>query len=163
MNWCIVAVLLGDKYKKFGELFCHNYSKAVPHQQRPEIILLVDTTDGINVSKYDFVTLKLLPEELVASIVTNITFGTGTVINFDYSLKRFGFQAGLDAGYTDICFIDADMMIRKWDPEVFNKCNVPGLWAGRGYPSSGFGTKPVDNIQDVKFTPKLTALKKELQ
>lgn len=163
MKWCIVSVLVGAKYKKFAEMFCKSYEISTCADDRPEVLWIVDTDEDLNVSQYDFVTVDTLPGEAIADIDINRTFGTGTVRNFDYSLKRYGYQAALDRGYTNICFIDADMTIRKWDSAVIDKCDKPGLWAGRGYPSSGFGTKPVSNVTDVTFTPKLAALKKELQ
>ena len=163
MKWCIVSVLVGEKYKKFAEMFCKSYLASTPADDRPEVIWVVDSKDGLNVDHYDFVSVELLPEEAIKGLDVSRTFGTGTVRNFDYSLKRFGYQVALDKGYTNICFIDADMTIRKWDPGIINKCDKPGLWAGRGYPSSGFGTKPVSSSADVVFTPKLRALKNELQ
>lgn len=162
---CIVSVVVGAKYKKFANLFCYDYNiETGDHTNtRPEVILVVDDYDGLNVSKYDFVTVKTLPEDALHDIDTGRTFGTGTVKNFDYSLKRFGYQAAIDAGYTDIIFIDMDMTIRKWDESVFDACTPPGLWAGRGYSSAGFGGGwPGKHVSDIKFTPKLRALKKEL-
>lgn len=162
-NICIVSVIVGDKYKKFAEVFCESYNDKVPKNEQQELIFVVENTDNLNVSSYDNVTIKYLQDEVLEGVNSSKTFGTGTVRNFDYSLKRFGYQHAIDAGYTDICFIDMDMTLRAWKPEVLESCNTPGLWAGRGYPSSGFGTKPVDTVHDVKFTPKLTALKKELR
>lgn len=163
MKWCIVSVLVGDKYKKFAEMFCKSYELTTSKDNRAEVIWVVDTEDNLNVSHHEFVSVAKLPEEAMEGINASRTFGTGTVRNFDYSLKRYGYQIALDRGYTNICFIDADMTIRKWDMSVIDRCDKPGLWAGRGYPSSGFGTKPVTNISDVTFTPKLNALKRELQ
>ena len=161
---CIVSVLVGDKYKKFAEVFCKSYNETVAHNDKQRIVFVVEDDTNLNVSQYDNVTVTKLDPDLLAGISSDKTFGTGTVKNFDYSLKRLGYQYAIDNGYTEICFIDADMTVRKpWDPNIFNLCNKPGLWAGRGYPSSGFGTKPVAIAEDVKFTPKLTALKKELQ
>jgi len=162
MKWCIVSVLVGEKYKKFAELFCKTYAQSTNSNNRVEIIFVVDEESGLNISHYDFVTVKLLPPGCLGKIDPAKVFGTGTVRNFDYSLKRFGFEECLKLGYSNICFIDSDMTIRKWDTSVFDRCDKPGLWAGRGYPSSGFGTKPVTDVVDVRFTPKLTALKKEL-
>jgi hypothetical protein len=162
MKWCIVSVLVGSKYKKFAEIFCKSYEVTTPNNERPEIIFVVDNDVDLNLAQYDFVTIEKLDPKVMEGINSSRTYGTGTVRKFDYSLKRFGYQAALDRGYTDICFIDIDMTVRKWDPDIFDACDVPGLWAGRGYPSSGFGTKPVTNPADVSFTPKLAALKKEL-
>ena len=161
-NWCIVSVLIGTKYKKFAEVFCESYKNSTP-DTRPPVVFVVDNEQDLNVSHYNFVTVKVIDSKYLDCFDTNRTYGTGTVRNFDYSLKRIGYYECMKLGYKDICFIDADMTIRKWDMSVFDKCDKPGIWAGRGYPSSGFGTKPVTNIADVKFTPKLTALKKELQ
>lgn len=158
-----MSLIVGDKYKKFAEVFCKSYSEKVPPSDQQEIIYVVENDNDLNISKYNNVTIKKFPDGCLDSINSNSTFGTGTVRNFDYSLKRYGYQYALDSNYSDICFIDTDMMIREWDPQVFENCNTPGLWAGRGYPSSGFGTQPVSLKEDVRFTPKLTALKKELQ
>ena len=161
---CIVSVVVGDKYKKFANLFCYDYNIATADHtgNRPEVLLVVDDYDGLDISKYDFATVKTLPEEALHGIDSNRTFGTGTVRNFDYSLKRYGYQAAIDAGYTDIIFIDMDMTIREWDVSVFDACSPPGLWAGRGYSSAGFGGGWPNTKSDIKFTPKLRALKKEL-
>lgn len=163
-NICIVSVIVGEKYKKFAELFCKSYHEKIPSADRQEIVFVVENLDGCDITKYDNVTVETLPEESLNNVNSTKTFGTGTVRNFDYSLKRFGYQSAIDKGYTDICFIDTDMTVRdEWDMNVFEACDKPGLWAGRGYPSSGFGTKPVTLKEDVRFTPKLTSLKKELQ
>lgn len=163
MKWCIVSVVVGDKYKKFAEVFCDSYSRSMPKNKQVEVVFVVDSESNLNVSHHDFVTVKKLDPNVMTHVNVSRTFGTGTVHKFDYSLKRFGFKECLELGYENICFIDTDMTIRKWDDGVFNGCNTPGLWAGRGYPSSGFGTKPVSNLADVKFTPKLAALIKDLQ
>ena len=164
MKWCIVSVLLGVKYKKFAKMFCESYSKRVPQENRPQVIFVVDDEKDLYLEEYkDFVSLYKIPAEAIEDIDVNKTRGTGTIRSFDYSLKRYGYLQALECGYTNICFIDADMEIRHWDMDVISKCDKPGIWAGRGYPSSGFGTKPVSKVQDVKFTPKLSALKKELK
>lgn len=163
-NVCIVSVLVGDKYKKFAEVFCKTYEQTVPAADKQEIIFVVEGVDSVNLSQYSNVTLHELDPDSLQGIKSTNTFGTGTVKNFDYSLKRYGYQHAIDAGYENICFIDADMTMRQpYRPDIFELCNKPGLWAGRGYPSSGFGTKPVTLEQDVKFTPKLRSLKNELQ
>lgn len=163
MKMVIVSVVVGLKYKKFAEAFCMSYNHSVPVDSRPEVVLVVDDESDLNVSHYDFVTIKKMDPKYLSAIDTSNTFGTGTVRKFDYSLKRVGFEECMKLGYNNICFIDMDMTIRKWDFNIFSNCKEPGLWAGRGYPSSGFGTKPVSNPSDVKFTPKLAALKRELQ
>jgi hypothetical protein len=163
MNWCITSLLLGDKYKKFAEVFCKKFAEVAPKDERPEVIFVTDNLQNLNISEYEFVTIKILPKELLDNINVHNTMGTGTVRKFDYSLKRWAFQFSLDLGYTDICFIDIDIYPRVWDLDIFDSCNERGLWVGRGYPSSGFGSKPVTDIKDVTFTPKLQALKDELQ
>lgn len=161
---CIVSVIVGDKYKKFAEVFCKSYNDKVPKNEQQEIIFVIEDDNNFNVSSYSNVTLNKLDVDVMNGFDSTKVFGTGTVRNFDYSLKRFGYQHAIDSGYTEICFIDTDMMLRSWIPEIFEQCRVTrGLWAGRGYPSSGFGTKPVNVKEDVTFTPKLTSLKKELQ
>ena len=158
----IVGVVVGDKYKKFANLFCHDYSKMVPAEQRFPVKLVVDDYSGLDVSRHDFVDVVTLPEEALNNIDASRTYGTGTVRNFDYSIKRYGYQAALDSGYTDIMFIDMDMTIRQWDMSVFEACDKPGLWVGRGYSSAGFGGGWPTTKSDIKFTPKLRALIKEL-
>jgi hypothetical protein len=161
-KWCIVSVLVGEKYKKFGKLFCKKYIQSTTEHNRADVVFVVDKKNDTDFADYSFVHIVELPTSAMTGIDPTRTYGTGTVRNFDYSLKRFGFKAGLDLGYSDICFIDCDILVREWAIDVFEECKEPGLWAGRGYPSSGFGTKPVLDPADVKFTPKLSALKKEL-
>jgi len=161
-KWCIVSVLVGEKYKKFGKLFCKKYAQSTTEHNRADVIFVVDNKSDADFTDYSFVTIVELPKAAMTGIDVSRTYGTGTVRNFDYSLKRFGFQAGSDLGYSDICFIDCDIIVREWAIDVFEECNEPGLWAGRGYPASGFGTKPVKDEVDVRFTPKLAALKREL-
>lgn len=160
---CIVAVVVGAKYKKFANLFCLDYDNKVPVSQQTEIILVVDSIEGLDVDRYSYVTVQLLPSKAMADISIDSTFGTGTVRNFDYSLKRFGYEAAIDRGYTNILFIDTDMMIRSWNTSVFDRCDQPGLWVGRGYSSAGFGQGFPTTTSDIKFTPKLKALKQELK
>ena len=161
-NFCIVSVVVGAKYKKFAEVFVESYEKKTGNEERADVILVVDTKTGLNLPVRPWLIVEELPSECLVDIDVNKTYGTGTVRKFDYSIKRYGYQVALDRGYKDICFIDMDMTIRHWDLSVFDRCNKPGLWAGRGYPSSGFGTKPVKLKEEVKFTPKLASLKKEL-
>lgn len=165
MNWCIVSVLIGTKYKKFAKMFCESCVKKIPSSKwKPEVIFVVDDESDLDLKEYsDFVTIAKIDPIAIEGIDASRTYGTGTVRRFDYSLKRYGYLEALNRGYTNICFIDADMEIRKWDMSVIDKCDKPGIWAGRGYPSSGFGTKPVEAAQDVTFTPKLRALKSELK
>ena len=162
-DMCIVSVVVGAKYKKFANLFCSDYDNKVPVDQQVEIILVVDSIEGLDVDNYSYVTVQLLPNKAMVGISIDRTFGTGTVRNFDYSLKRFGYQAAIDKGYTNIIFIDTDMMIRKWKTDVFDQCKLPGMWAGRGYSSAGFGQGFPATKADIMFTPKLRALKQELK
>ena len=162
-NNCIVSVVIGQKYKKFAEIFLKSYEEKTEDHNRFDVILVVDRKDDFFIPEKNWLNVIVIDQEKIKHINPDKTFGTGTVRRFDYSLKRYGYQFAIDKGYTNICFIDMDMTIRKWDLSIFNNCNKPGLWAGRGYPSSGFGTKPVQLKEDVRFTPKLASLKKELK
>ena len=155
-------MVVGAKYEKFAEVFIDSYEKKTGNEERADVILVVDGKLDLKLPKRSWLTVTELPVECLKDIDVKRTYGTGTVRKFDYSIKRYGYQAAIDRGYTDICFIDMDMTIRHWDLGVFKRCDKPGLWAGRGYPSSGFGTKPVQLKEDIKFTPKLASLKKEL-
>ena len=162
-KFCIVSVIVGLKYKKFAEVFIESYERKTGSDERPDVILVVDNTLDLNLPTRPWLIIEELPQECLSNIDVNKTYGTGTVRKFDYSLKRFGYQAAIDRDYKDICFIDMDMTIRHWNINVFEQCDKPGLWAGRGYPTSGFGTKPAKLKEDIKFTPKLASLKKELK
>lgn len=159
---CIVSVVIGQKYKKFAELFLESYEQKTDNNNRYNVIIACDRHDDFYVPTRDWLQVIDLPADCIKHVNPDKTFGTGTVRRFDYSLKRYGYQLAIDQDQSDICFIDMDMTVRNWDLNVFDQCNKPGIWAGRGYPSSGFGTKPVQLKEDVKFTPKLQALKKEL-
>jgi hypothetical protein len=161
-KFCIVSVVVGAKYKKFAEVFIESYERKTGNEERADVILVVDNIHGLNLPQKPWLIVEELPAECLDDIDVNKTYGTGTVRKFDYSLKRYGYQAAIDRDYKDICFIDMDMTVRHWDLNVFTRCDKPGLWAGRGYPTSGFGTKPVKLKEDLKFTPKLASLKKEL-
>ena len=102
---CIVSVLVGDKYKKFAEVFCNSYNETVAHNDKQQIFFVVEDDTNLNVSRYDNVTVTKLNKDYLTGISSNNTFGTGTVKNFDYSLKRLGYQFAIDNGYTEICFI----------------------------------------------------------
>ena len=152
---------MGEKYRKFAKLFYESWvEKCVV--DRPKLILIVDDVDHFkDFDHEDFLAIPLGGEEYT-HLDLNKTVGTGTVVKFDYSLKRFCFQACLDNGYENICFIDMDMLIRVWDWDVINNCDHEGLWCGSWYPASGFGGKIPEKDEDIVFTSKLEAIKNKM-
>ena len=160
-NFCITSLVVGEKYRKFSKLFYDSWIEKC-EVDRPKLILVVDDLDYYKDFDHPDFTAVPLTKETYGHIDSNKTVGTGTVYKFDYSLKRFCFQACLDRGHENICFIDMDMIIRVWDWDVINKCEHEGLWCGSWYPASGFGGEIPKKEEDVTFTPKLEALKNEM-
>lgn len=160
MNWCISLLAFGEKNKKFATIFVKSCHSATV--EPPPIVIVTDSESGLeSIRSHSRVILRTPPPEALGSLDVTSIRPDGTIRDFDYSLKRLGFREALDAGFTSICLIDADMTVRDWVPEVFTDCFNPGLSAGHLYSAAGFGIKPVSQLSDLKFTSKLAALRKE--
>lgn len=158
MNACLSMLAFGEKYKTFAAGFVKSCldSTAEP----PPIVIVSDSESGFDsIRRVAHVTIRVLPKEELGTMNPANIRPDGTIRGFDYSLKRFGFREALKEGFTSICLIDADMTVREWTPSVFAECGEEGLWAGHAYSAAGFGVKPVQHLPDLKFTPKLEALR----
>ena len=103
-NFCITSLVIGEKYRKFSKLFYDSWIEKA-EVDRPKLILVVDDVDYYKDFDHEDFVIVPLDDDHVSHIDTDKIVGTGTIRNFDYSIKRHSFQACLDHGYENICFI----------------------------------------------------------
>ena len=109
-DWCITAVVVGDRYRRMLDAFMRSYRR---FEDMPQVLLCSEKPQAI--SHTDVQTTDIGNEPIVVNG------------DFNMCLKRLAFQHAVDRGYEKIIFIDIDRTIEEWCQDTINRVAEPGF------------------------------------